>query len=242
MWDALRRRRAELEPWLGARGREGRISLQSRLLHADTLALIRAHASGRCLDAGAGRSPWRALLESRGVAVLSLDVEARGPGVDLVADLQQMPELPSASFDTIVCTQVLEHLPRPGAALSEIARVLRPGGALILSAPHLSMLHELPHDYFRFTAEGLRVLIEAQGLEVVEIRPSGGLVAFVGHPLSLALLTTLGAFPGLRAAAFWLDQLLLVWLLGLVDRVFGLRRLFPCNHVVLARRVAAGPA
>lgn len=238
MWEALRRRRAELDVWLAARGRSHRISLQTRLLHADTLPLLRAHAVGRCLDAGAGRSPWRAVLEARGVEVVSLDVESRGPGAPLVADLQQMPRVDSASFDTILCTQVLEHLPRPGAALAEIARVLRPGGALILSAPHLSMLHELPHDYFRFTAPGLRSLLEAQGLEVLEIRPSGGLLAFLGHFASLALLSTLGALPGLRSAAFWLDQLLLVLLLAPLDRALGLRSLLPCNHVVLARRPA----
>ncbi len=242
MWEALRRRRADLDRWLRARGRAHRISLQSLLLHQQTLPLVRTHAAGRCLDAGAGGSPWRALLEAQAVEVISLDVEARGPGIDLVADLQRMPQVASASFDTVLCTQVLEHLPDPGAALGEIARVLKPGGALILSAPHLSMLHELPHDYFRFTGQGLCQLLETRGLRVVELRPSGGLVAFVAHLFSLALQSALGALPGMRAASYWLNQLLFVVPLAPVDRALGLRSLLPCNHVVLARRSIEGPA
>lgn len=241
MWETLRRRRAELDLWLLERGLAWRFSLATWLLHGETLPLLAAHARGRCLDAGAGRSPWRQRLLAQGAHVVSLDVEARGPGVDLVADLQRMPQVPSDSFDTVLCTQVLEHLPRPGEALAEIARVLRPGGALILSAPHLSMLHELPHDYFRFTREGLRVLLEAAGLRVEEIRPSGGLVAFLGHLASLALLSSLGAVPGLRRAVWALDQLLLVYLLAPLDRALGLRSLLPCNHVALARRPGVEP-
>jgi SAM-dependent methyltransferase len=238
MQSGLRQRRANLAEWLAARGRSQRISLLAFRLHRDTLPLVRAHARGRCLDAGAGRSPWRAQLEAQGVRVVSVDIESRGSGVDLVADLQRMPEVESASFDTAVCMQVLEHLPYPQAALAELARVLRPGGVLVLSAPHLSMLHELPHDYFRFTARGLRVLLEASGFEIETVRPSGGLFAFVGHPLSLALLTTLGSIPGLRSLAYAIDQVLLVGVLGILDRVAGLGALFPCNHVVVARRRA----
>jgi SAM-dependent methyltransferase len=232
----LRERRAELAEWLESRGGAQRLSLLTQCLDRDTLPIVRTHARGSCLDAGAGRSPWRPRLEALGLRVVSLDIEARGAGVDIVADLQCMPELESASFDTVVCTQVLEHLPRPSAAIAEIARVLRPGGVLILSAPHLSMLHELPHDYFRFTAEGLRAMLETQGFSVETKRASGGLVAFVGHALSLALLTTLGSVPGLRALTFSLNQVLLIGLFGLLDRVLGLRSLFPCNIIVAARR------
>jgi SAM-dependent methyltransferase len=239
MWEALRRRRAELDAWLAGRGLAHTVSLPAWQLHRRTLPLVRAHGRGRCLEAGAGRSPWRAPLAAQGARVTSLDVEDRSGSLDLVADLQAMPEIADASFDTVLCTQVLEHVPRPGAALAEIARVLAPGGHLILSVPHLSLLHEVPHDYFRFTRFGLESLLEAAGLRVLELSECGGLVSFLAHAASLALWTTLGSLPGLRGPVWLLNYALLVRAAALADRALGLPRLYPCNYVVLARR--AGP-
>jgi SAM-dependent methyltransferase len=167
---------------------------------------------------------------------VSLDVEDRSGALDLVADLQAMPAVADASFDAVLCTQVLEHLPRPGDALAEIARVLAPGGHLILTVPHLSLLHEVPHDYFRFTRYGLEALLAGAGLRVIELSECGGLVSFLAHAASLALWTTLGSLPGLRAPVWLLNYAVLVRAADLADRVLGLRQLYPCNYVVLARR------
>lgn len=236
MWDALRRRRAELDAWLAGRGLAHTISLPAWQLHHRILPLVQARGRGRCLDAGAGRSPWRAQLTAQGAQVVSLDVEDRSGALDLVADLQVMPAVADASFDVVLCTQVLEHLPRPGDALGEIARVLAPGGHLILSVPHLSLLHEVPHDYFRFTRYGLESLLAGAGLRVIELAECGGLLSFLSHAASLALWTTLGSLPGLRGPVWLLNYALLVRAAGLADRVLGLRQLYPCNYVVLARR------
>jgi SAM-dependent methyltransferase len=242
MWEGLRRRRAELDAWLVGRGLAHTVSLPAWQLQRRTLALVRAHARGRCLDAGAGRSPWRAELTAQGARVVSLDRENRSGAVDLIADLMAMPAVASASFDTVLCTQVLEHVPRPGDALAELARVLAPGGHLILSVPHLSMLHELPHDYFRFTRHGLEALCAGAGLRVVAISACGGLVSLLAHGASLALLTTLGSLPGLRGPVWALNYALLVRGADWADRLLGLRRLYPCNYVVLARREGAPAA
>ena len=126
--------------------------------------------------------------------------------------------------------------------LAEIARVLAPGGHLILSVPHLSLLHEVPHDYFRFTRYGLEALLAGAGLRVLELSECGGLVSFLAHGASLALMTTLGSLPGLRAPVWALNYALLVRAADLADRWLGLERLYPCNYVVLARREGAAPA
>jgi len=205
-----------------------------------TLPLIEEHASGRCLDAGSGRSPWRPRLAAAGLEVLSIDVEDRSGEVDIVADLQDMPIVADASMGTVLCTQVLEHVPRPWDALSEIARVLEPGGHLILSVPHLSMLHEVPNDYYRYTRYGLTSLLEARGFRVLQIQESGGLVSFLSHLLSMGLMTTLGSLPGLTRLIWALNYFVLVKAAGLVDAVFGLRKIYPCNYVVLAQKIGAG--
>jgi ubiquinone/menaquinone biosynthesis C-methylase UbiE len=78
------------------------------------------------------------------------------------------------SFDTVLCNQVLEHVPEPQHLFCEITRVLKTGGILILTAPHIWELHEVPHDYYRFTPYGLRYLAEKAGLKVVKVQALAG--------------------------------------------------------------------
>jgi SAM-dependent methyltransferase len=221
---------------LAERGASAALSLPPYLLDRRIARALAALPPGRCLDAGSGLAPFRDRLRARGFEVVTLDVEDRGRGVDVVADLQSMPEVPSGAFDLVLSTQVLEHVARPWSAFAEIARVLAPGGALVLSVPHLSMIHEAPEDYFRFTPYALARLAADAGLEVVEIEPAGGLVAFLAHPASLALWLAGGRVPVLRALVRLLNQALLIQALRPFDRLFGLAGRYPCNLVLVARK------
>lgn len=73
---------------------------------------------------------------------------------DVVADAHDLP-FPDASYDTIVCKEVLEHVKRPQVVIDQFHRVLTPGGKLILSTRFLFPIHEAPHDGFRFTKYAL---------------------------------------------------------------------------------------
>jgi len=236
----LRAKRSELDTWLTERGVAHTFSLPVYQLHQRTLPLVEEHARGLCLDAGSGRSPWKPLLAARGIRVLSLDVEDRAGEVDVIADLQQMPVIEDSSITTVLCTQVLEHLPRPWDAMAEICRVLAPGGHLILSVPHLSVIHEAPHDYYRYTRYGLEALCQQAGLEVVRIDEAGGLISFLSHAVSMVLFCTLAAVPGLRWIT-WKVNLALIHALDLIDRLLGAARIYPCNHVLLAKKPALPP-
>jgi len=108
------------------------------------------------------------------------DRSARAGRTDHVADLQDT-QLPDAQYDTIFCTQVLQHLPEPERAIREMARVLKPGGKVIVSVPHLVWLHNEPHDYWRLTNHGLRHLLEKAGLRPLSIEPVGGIVCFLAY-------------------------------------------------------------
>lgn len=66
--------------------------------------------------------------------------------IDIVSDITDMP-IPSASFDVVLCTEVLEHVPNPVKAVNEMDRVLRPGGYMILTAPFCSLTHFAPYHY-----------------------------------------------------------------------------------------------
>lgn len=230
----LQRQRRILDRRLTERGLAHTCSLPLFQLHRNLWGWIDAHAKGVCLDAGSGRSPLKRRLQDRGLRTISIDVEDRAGQVDRIADIQEMPVIGDGSIGTVICTQVLEHLPRPWAAAREISRVLEPGGALILSVPHLSLIHEAPNDFFRFTRYGLESLLAEAGLRVNEIRESGGLLSFLAHGASALLLCTFGAVPGLRRLTWAANYLVLVRMLDPVDRLIGFRSRYPCNYVVLA--------
>jgi SAM-dependent methyltransferase len=91
-----------------------------------------------------------------------------------LCDLNRPIPLPDASFDTILFSDVLEHLYRPREAVAEIARLLRPGGKLLLNVPFFYWLHEAPHDYFRYTCFALERLASDAGLTPLVLEPLGG--------------------------------------------------------------------
>jgi SAM-dependent methyltransferase len=127
------------------------------------------------LDAGAGEAPYRPLFEH--CEYLTQDwsetVHPGGRVADVVADLQSLP-LPADRFDAVVLTEVLEHIRRPEAALAELARVLRPGGQLLVTVPFVCELHEEPYDFYRYTPYALRAMLEDAGFTAISVDPSAG--------------------------------------------------------------------
>lgn len=92
-----------------------------------------------------------------------------GEDVDLVADVHELSKhLPANAYDGGVCIYTLEHLARPWLAVKEMTHCLKPGGLLYLETHQTFVLHDYPADYFRFSADALKVLCEDAGCEVVE--------------------------------------------------------------------------
>jgi SAM-dependent methyltransferase len=136
---------------------------------------------GRVLDVGCGPSPYRELLppDARYVGV---DYK-RQPGVALIAAADALP-FADGSFDGVMCTEMIEQSPRPWQLMAELARVIKPGGRLYLTAPFDWHFVDEPYDYFRFTTHGLCALLADAGFEVEVMERVGGMFsAFFGKLL-----------------------------------------------------------
>jgi SAM-dependent methyltransferase len=207
-------------------------------LYARLLPRLRQTARGRVLDVGCGTMPFKRHLE-RVPAVTgydSLDIEARAPGVTFIASVERMTPVADATYDTVLCSEVLEHVPDPWSGLQEIRRVLRPGGVLLISVPFLARLHEEPHDYFRYTEHTLRYSLAALEFDVDEVVATGSVFSFMGHQVSSLLIPATFGIPGLEQLAFALNVMTVVLPCRLLDAAFPARRKFPLGYVVVARR------
>jgi len=160
---------------------------------AQVLAQIPAGA--RLLDAGAGECQYKkhcghlkyvaqdnAIYDGKGDSGLqtgSWDFSR----IDIVSDILDIPE-PDASFDVVLCTEVLEHLPDPARALDEMARLLRPGGMLIVTAPFWSLTHFAPYHYATgFNRYFYEFHLGRLGFDIVEMTPNGNFFECVGQEL-----------------------------------------------------------
>jgi SAM-dependent methyltransferase len=125
----------------------------------------------RVLDAGAGKAPFRELFDhvSYETADFGQVNNKAYAHLDYVCDLTEIP-VDDATYDLVLCTQVMEHVPDPLAVLREFHRVLKPGGQAWLSAPLFFMEHEKPYDFHRFTQFAWKRMAAETGFAVKEIK------------------------------------------------------------------------
>ena len=124
------------------------------------------YISGKTLDLGAGSAKYRNIIKQGSSEYISFDV-APSENVDVVGDVLNLP-FRNDSFDTVISTQVLEHVEKPWIMIKEIRRVLKKDGICILTAPFMVPYHADPNDYFRYTIEGMKSLLRNENFETIE--------------------------------------------------------------------------
>ena len=142
-------------------------------------------AGSRVLDVGAGSCPYRKLFdhcEYRAQDFQQLADEQLRHGrygrIDYVCDAAAIP-VGDASFDVVVCTEVIEHVAEPQRLIQEFSRILKPGGLLLLTAPLGSGIHQEPHHYYGgFTPFWYHRFLLQHGFEGVSVEPNKGSFAF----------------------------------------------------------------
>jgi SAM-dependent methyltransferase len=217
------------------------VSHRRRLLDAE-LARQRGRFAGVVLEVGARRARrGRFRPPSTGVtAWLRLDI-AEGERPDIVADVEHLP-VRDGSADWVVCLEVLQYVASPDAAVREIARVLRPGGATVVSAPFLHR-SDGPTDRHRFTEVRVRELLAAPGLRIERVTAQAAFFGTLANQLRQAVAQAPSRWVRwpLAAATQPLELALLA-----ADRLAAVRRSaflssFSTGFVVVARKSTEGP-
>jgi SAM-dependent methyltransferase len=198
--------------------------------------------TGRTLDFGCGTKPYLDIFAHTS-EYIGLEYEGalspkNKPFVDVFYDGKIFP-FDAGSFDSVVAFEVLEHIFEPEATLSEIHRVLKPGGMFLMSAPFAWDEHSAPYDYARYTSFALHYLLPKMGFEVVEHRKTTNYVEALGQ-LWIAYLWQV-IFVKLGPLR-WVAQILIIVpttiLTKILAAVLPKSDLLYCNNVVLARKKA----
>ncbi len=153
----------------------------------EVLTAVAPLVHGDAIDLGAGLGRYRSLFADQAQSFVTLDIQDL-PGVDIVADVLN-PPVEDASFDTVISTAVLEHVREPWVMLEHVARMLRPGGTVILMAPFMCVYHSDPHHYYNYSVDGLRYLCERVGLEVELCGKYGGVWSIVKEWMKQSFLS-----------------------------------------------------
>jgi len=173
-----------------------------------SLLRCRDYVRGKLLDVGCGRKPYKDTYFSGAASCVGVDYLTERSQPDIVASALELP-LDDQSFDTVVSTEVLEHVPDPLRALREMRRVLKPGGYVILSTPMYWPRHEIPYDFFRYPYDGLLYLVKESGFELVRIFNRGHAYVFLGQVVqhTLPVFIRAGFFIALLNSFFlWCDR------------------------------------
>lgn len=137
---------------------------------------IQKYARGKLLDIGCGNKPFFKYTNGIVSEHIGLDHAGSPHGqnrIDVIGFADDLPFDP-ASFDTVLMSQVIEHLENPSKVFSEINRILKPDGKAIVSWPFLYPIHEAPRDFYRYTKYGMQHLTKEAGLEMIELKAVSG--------------------------------------------------------------------
>ena len=131
------------------------------------------------LDIGCGNKPYKSFFEHGKYIGLDLPTSnSEGNCADIYGNGLELP-FKRHTFDCVICTEVIEHVPDSTALLTQVHNVLANGGTLILSAPFFWPVHEEPLDFYRFTEFGLCQLLKNNGFSVISIKKRGGFWSMV---------------------------------------------------------------
>lgn len=157
---------------------------------------IPKYVKGKLLDLGCGHAPLFELYSKYATEITRADWQNsihNQSNVDVFCDLNEVLIFGSNSFDSIILSDVINHLSEPEIALNEIYRILKPGGILLLNAPFLYNLNEEPFDFGRYSIHKYRFWAEKLKFKIIHVEQFGGINDVIEHfGLRILSLLSLG--------------------------------------------------
>lgn len=143
------------------------------------------YIEGRVLDLGAGSAKYKEMILKKASEYRSCDA-VKNKNIDDICNVLNL-KYPPESFDTVISTQVMEHVKSPYKMAVEVYKVLKPSGKAIITAPFLIPMHSDPGDYFRFTAKGLSEIFKQSGFTIIESGHYGGFFMVISEMIHFSL-------------------------------------------------------
>lgn len=201
---------------------------QVRTVYKHLLAFL-PHAKGRVLDVGCGQSPYRYLFVMNRIDYVGIDIEDANQFGYNRDDIMRFDGLhipfDDNTFDSLICTEVLEHTPSPDALILEMYRVLKSGGVGFITVPWSARTHYMPYDYYRFTPTKLEQMFQC--FDQFEIRVRGNDVNTICAKIIVVYLRQLVMLRNITSP--W-------WLFRLLNFVIGIPLVVICifiGHIAL---------
>jgi SAM-dependent methyltransferase len=195
---------------------------------------LTAYARGKLLDLGCGKVPLYAVYRDLVDEVVCVDWKQSlhdGKHVDVFCDINAELGLERQSFDTIVLSDVLEHIRKPEQLMARIRGLLRDGGSVVVGVPFFYCLHEEPNDFFRYTRFALRSIAEENGYEVCYLEEVGGAFDILAD-----IVGKLSA-PVPFFQRIFVKSALMLKRLGLAEKLAErTKQRFPLGYLMVARR------
>lgn len=204
---------------------------------------IKAYASrlhGNLLDFGCGRKPFENLFNVTkyvGVDLESTGHDHRNSKIDVFYDGRHIP-FPDETFDSLFCSEVLEHVFNPDEILPEIHRVLKKGAVALITVPFCWNEHEVPYDYARYSSFGITHLLEKNGFKVLGLKKTGNFARVITQLVALYFFELFSRW----GKAGYIVSLLFIAPINIIATL--LLPLFPVskslyfNNIVLAEKTA----
>ncbi|MBU3675643.1 MAG: class I SAM-dependent methyltransferase [Chitinophagaceae bacterium] len=207
---------------------------------------IEQHASnfsGHLVDLGCGTKPYKHLFTNL-ESYIGLDIEHSGnqdgkSEVDVYYDGHRFP-FEDEQIDVVFSSETFEHIFNLPEILSEINRVLKPGGQLLFTCPFFWPEHEVPFDYARYTSFALRNLLKEKGFEVLAEKKTGHYLLVLWQARALYLYFIINKIPWLSSLFFVLfitPCFMIGSLLNYVLPAKMKRQDLYMNHVILAKKI-----
>jgi len=195
---------------------------------------------GVLLDVGCGTKPYKQLFNVSAYIGLEIDsVFSRQRDIaDYFYDGKKFP-FDDASFDSVLCNQVLEHVFNPDEFLEQLNRVLKPNGSLLLTVPFVWDEHEQPYDFARYSSFGLRALLEKHGFRIIEHRKTCADASVLFQLTNAFIFKIIQSFPKICKLLLTVSVMATINLCGIFfSRVLPVNADLFLDNIVLAEKIS----